>query len=216
MSDEVSRYSFRRKIGEPIDVPKNQFGQAVIGGQEQEPQQDVEVVFDTQQGIKAQMSILNMAPRVLENMRDALPEDDPQRDIITEQINALIDISVEEQVDEEPVVYEKSKESIAHEGLGDYSNHDAFIQKIMDIDDGGEEASEGDNVLLAKIKIGSTGNISHTDSSNKNCVKCRVSIQQTVKFCPECGASQVVKFCSQCGFNFIDSEKFCPECGTQR
>lgn len=214
MTEDTSRYSFRRKIGEPVDVPKNQFGQVVVGGQEQETQQDVEIVFDTRQGVKAQMSILNMAPRVLENMRDALSEDDPQRDVITEQINALRDVSGEKITEEEPIVHEESSDQ------DDPNNHEAFIKKIMDIDDGdgdgdGEVFAES-NVLLGKIKIGSNGNNAPLDTSNKNCVKCRVLIQQVAKFCPECGASQIVKFCSQCGFNFADAEKFCPECGTQR
>ncbi len=47
------------------------------------------------------------------------------------------------------------------------------------------------------------------------CVKCGKDIPQGTKFCPECGAAQVVSMveCPNCHAKVPDSAKFCPECG---
>jgi membrane protease subunit (stomatin/prohibitin family) len=47
------------------------------------------------------------------------------------------------------------------------------------------------------------------------CVNCGKPISPAVKFCPECGASQVPqeKKCSNCGAKLEPGAKFCPECG---
>ena len=38
--------------------------------------------------------------------------------------------------------------------------------------------------------------------NNRICSSCKSSINNTCKFCPECGTQQISKFCSQCGNSF--------------
>lgn len=52
--------------------------------------------------------------------------------------------------------------------------------------------------------------------NNRICSSCKSSINNTCKFCPECGTQQVSKFCSQCGNSFKPNDKFCSDCGNKR
>ena len=50
-------------------------------------------------------------------------------------------------------------------------------------------------------------------TEKKKCVKCGAEISSRVKFCPECGASQV-EVCPKCKEPVQKGSKFCPNCGT--
>jgi hypothetical protein len=185
------RYSFRRKLGvEPTDIPKNKFGQSVISEKEQ-GNIEVDVIVDPEFGVQAKVkSSLDFAPKILENLLKNMPENDPQRQILLEQLEALK--SNEEEFEEIP---EETEKDVMEE-------HNEYIRKIMELE-------EEPVVLLGKKII-------EKKSGNKSCVKCGTAIPINAKFCVECGTSQIVKFCAQCGFCFVDLEKFCPECGTHR
>jgi len=47
------------------------------------------------------------------------------------------------------------------------------------------------------------------------CPSCAKAIPDSVKFCPECGASCAAKFCSNCGTKLSAGDKFCSNCGTK-
>jgi membrane protease subunit (stomatin/prohibitin family) len=53
-------------------------------------------------------------------------------------------------------------------------------------------------------------------SSKASCVKCGAAIAPGVKFCPECGASQIAPKCTSCGATLPAGTKFCPECGAKQ
>ncbi len=47
------------------------------------------------------------------------------------------------------------------------------------------------------------------------CNKCNADINDSAKFCPECGTKvNKVRHCAKCGSELISNAKFCPECGT--
>lgn len=193
MSDKFNdnRYSFRRSLGvESLDLPKNKFGQVVIGDDKESEESELNIILDKEHGLQAGIcSILDLAPKVLHNLLKELPDDDPQRKIIEEQIADLTPDSVEEIDDSEDIMTE----------------HNDYLRKIMEIDDG-ESVKKTEVVVIKNNK----------KTCENSCAKCGFAIPVNAKFCPECGTSQIVKFCNQCGFRFVDLEKFCPECGTHR
>lgn len=57
-----------------------------------------------------------------------------------------------------------------------------------------------------------------TNKTKKNTVKCKkcgTSVDETQKFCPECG-ERIGNFCKQCGVKLSTNQKFCPECGASQ
>jgi len=49
----------------------------------------------------------------------------------------------------------------------------------------------------------------------KNCHKCEYEIQESYKFCPNCGTNQTGKYCPNCKTQNELHSKFCCECGTE-
>ncbi len=68
----------------------------------------------------------------------------------------------------------------------------------------------------AKQTAGFAGEMIPQNNSNKkmvHCIKCNAEIEDDDKFCPECGAPQVLH-CKTCNSELSPKDKFCPECGT--
>ena len=49
----------------------------------------------------------------------------------------------------------------------------------------------------------------------KNCYKCDNEIEESFKFCPNCGSNQTEIKCPSCNYKNEPNSKFCQECGTQ-
>ena len=48
----------------------------------------------------------------------------------------------------------------------------------------------------------------------KNCYKCDSEIEESFKFCPNCGSNQTELACPNCKYKNEPNSKFCQECGT--
>jgi predicted amidophosphoribosyltransferase len=59
---------------------------------------------------------------------------------------------------------------------------------------------------------GGINKIKNSDTGNK-CPKCKKPINETTKFCSECG-EKVKKECKKCQMFFPLETKFCSECGS--
>ena len=48
----------------------------------------------------------------------------------------------------------------------------------------------------------------------KNCYKCKSEIEESFKFCPNCGSNQSELACPSCKYKNEPNSKFCQECGS--
>ncbi len=124
-------------------------------------------------------------------------------------------LSLPEEV--EKVLDERSKLGILGDKMGSYAQYQA-AQAMRDAaqnPNGGNFAGLGVG-LGAGTTIGrmfgeSLANVKD-ESQKKTCTNCGASIDKNVKFCPECGASQV-HVCPKCGKEIAENAKFCVNCG---
>ncbi|MFA6800528.1 MAG: SPFH domain-containing protein [Acholeplasmataceae bacterium] len=54
--------------------------------------------------------------------------------------------------------------------------------------------------------------VSEKPKKTVECVNCHQMIEETAKFCPICGAAQIIR-CKNCNAELSSNAKFCPECG---
>ena len=226
--DDISRHSFKRRLGEPIEMSKNQFGQTVLGDTEESGVESMDIAVNPQMELRASVSILNSSmvdevPRVLKDMMNALPDGDPQKLVLAEQLEAL-ELNMPEPINEYTSKLMNAVDKLQKTDpdklritdadtcscmdLVDRDDNFRFLKNIMDIDEDFDS-----NTFVAKVKLKNTDSDVET---TKLCNKCKIELFSQAKFCTACGASQIVKFCTQCGYHFGSEEKFCPECGTQR
>ena len=132
----------------------------------------------------------------------------------------------------EKAIDERAKLGVLGDKMGTYTQYKAAnaIQDAAKNPNGGNLAGLGVG-LGAGTAVGgmfAEGLANAKDApkhEKRTCVKCGTEISNRVKFCPECGASQVevcpkckepvqkgMKFCSNCGHALI-KEKKCPKCG---
>ncbi len=131
--------------------------------------------------------------------------------------NVVIEnLSLPEEV--EKTLDERSKIGILGDKMGTYTQY----QTAQAIRDAAQNPSGGN---LAGLGIGlgagaQVGNLfANSISSAKDvkkedakCVKCGAKLAKSIKYCPECGASQNIK-CPKCGEAVSSSAKFCANCG---
>ena len=236
--DERNRYSFKRKLGEQVDIPKNQFGQSIISEQELQSQEQIDVSMHPKHGLQGNVSILHSAPKVLENMMNALPEDDPQRQVIAEQIEALR-LQSEEEVNkaienkqfiaeqteyvrllteeiakgtEESAVEEQPTKTlfVLPEHYSDMDLIDRHESFLQNILDIDENCDdEASGVLLTRL-----GDIQSEKLTNKKVFR-GTKLCSDKKICSKC-KSEVpsnAKFCVECGNSLV--VKFCSQCAYQ-
>lgn len=86
--------------------------------------------------------------------------------------------------------------------------------------------SSGGSSLL---QMNSTNKVADLQSRNKyRCAKCGALMDESMKFCPDCGANEIMPdtplstknqsqdiFCGNCGAKISNSEVFCHECGNK-
>ena len=62
--------------------------------------------------------------------------------------------------------------------------------------------------------VSSKLDVNHTKQEDKKakCKKCGSTVQEGLKYCPECG-SKLGEFCKKCGAKLSKRSKYCPECG---
>ena len=134
----------------------------------------------------------------------------------------------------EKALDERSKLGVLESKVGTYT-------KLKASDAIGEAAKNpsGGNLAGLGVGLGAGGAVgglfaeslqnakSEEKTETKKCIKCGAEISPKVKFCPECGASQVEvcpkckqptqkgsKFCSNCGASLVKTVK-CPKCGAE-
>jgi len=127
----------------------------------------------------------------------------------------------------EKVLDERTKLGVLGDHLGKFTQYQA-AQAIKDAANNtsgnnfaGMGVGLGAGVSMANI-FGEAMRTSANDlkeeskpKENKTaCVKCGAEIKLNAKFCPECGAKQVLT-CANCGAEIKASAKFCPECGNK-
>ncbi|MBQ8431229.1 MAG: SPFH domain-containing protein, partial [Clostridia bacterium] len=123
--------------------------------------------------------------------------------------------------DVEKALDERSKLGILGDKMGTFTQY----QSAQAIRDAAQNPSGG-NLAGLGVGLGAGANIGKMfsesvatakdapqDTSKKvQCVKCGAMISNRVKFCPECGASQV-ETCPKCGEPVSKNSKFCHNCG---
>lgn len=130
----------------------------------------------------------------------------------------------------EKAIDERTKLGVLGDKMGTYTQYKA-ANAIGDA----AKNPNGNNMAGLGVGFGAGGaignmfgdaiaNAKDQPKTDRTCVKCGTSISNRVKFCPECGASQVevcpsckepvqkgTKFCSNCGASLV-KEKKCPKC----
>ena len=130
--------------------------------------------------------------------------------------NVVIEnLSLPEEV--EKTIDERSKLGILGDKMGTFAQYQA-AQALRDA----AQNPSGGNLAGLGIGLGAGAQVGglFTDSiksakdekPSSKCVKCGAKIDKNTKFCPECGASQMIK-CPKCGENVASGAKFCANCG---
>ena len=128
--------------------------------------------------------------------------------------NISLPTEVEEALDE------RTKMGVMEDKMGTFTQYQAAkaLRDAAQNEGGGNMAGIGVG-LGAGVSMGQTfANALTTENKPKEkaetCIKCGAKLKTGAKFCPECGASQVLT-CSNCGAELNKGAKFCPECGTK-
>lgn len=139
-------------------------------------------------------------------------------------------LSLPEEV--EKAIDERAKLGVLGDKMGTYTQYKAAnaIGDAAKNPNGGNMAGLGVGLgagsVMGEIFGKNMANVKDEPKQEKRvCKKCGAEISNRVKFCPECGTSQVevcpkckepiqkgTKFCSNCGESLI-KEKKCPKCG---
>ncbi len=139
-------------------------------------------------------------------------------------------LSLPEEV--EKAIDERAKLGVLGDKMGTYTQYKAAnaIGDAAKNPNGGNMAGLGVGLgagsVMGEIFGKNMANVKDEPKQEKRvCKKCGAEISNRVKFCPECGTSQVevcpkckepiqkgMKFCSNCGESLI-KEKKCPKCG---
>ncbi len=140
-------------------------------------------------------------------------------------------VSAIEAPEDDPAV-KKLKDALAKKAEMDIIGYDYTTQRSFDtLESAAKNEGSGANLMNAGIGLGmgfgvggkignEMGEISSKMNTNSNkkekhtvkCKKCGSEVDANLKFCPECGASQV-NVCPKCNHEVPEGTKFCPECG---
>lgn len=142
--------------------------------------------------------------------------------------------SIEAPDDDSAVI--KLKEALSKKAEMDIVGFDYTTARSFDaLDYAAKNEGSGSNLMNAGIGLGMGlgvggqfgtqmgGLSSKIDTTNNNkpqsnkvkCKKCGSDVEETQKFCPECG-EKVGNFCKSCGEKLDKKQKFCPECGASQ
>ena len=126
----------------------------------------------------------------------------------------------------------KLKDALARKAEMDIVGFDYNTARSFDtLESAAKNTGSGSNLMNAGLGLGmgigmggqfggQMGNVSskldvnHTKQEDKKakCKKCGSTVQEGLKYCPECG-SKLGEFCKKCGAKLSKRSKYCPECG---
>lgn len=197
-------------------------------------------VFGTNEVFKTSDVAVQCKPLIIQGISDAIAESKISvldlaanykefSKLVTEQASSefeaiglkLVSVVVEnlslpEEV--EKAIDERAKLGVLGDKMGTYTQ-----LKTADAIGDAAKNPNGGNLAGLGVGLGAGGamgelfakGISSAKDENKDvrkCIKCGTEISNRVKFCPECGASQV-ETCPNCKEPIHKGSKFCPNCG---
>ncbi len=125
-------------------------------------------------------------------------------------------ISLPEEV--EKVLDERTKLGVLEDKMGTYTQYQTAqaIKDAANNPSGGNLAGLGVGLgagaTIGNVFAGSVATENKPKENSVECISCGAKIKKGAKFCPDCGASQVLT-CAKCGAELGKDAKFCPECG---
>lgn len=168
---------------------------------------------------ESKLSAIDLASNYREFSKTIAEQTNPEFKELGLKINSVIieNISLPEEV--EKTIDERSKLGVLEDKMGTYTQYTAAkaMADAAKNPNGGNLAGLGIG-LGAGTAVGgmfAEGLASAKDVNKKEvrkCVKCGHEISNRVKFCPECGTSQV-DTCPKCKEPIHKGAKFCPNCG---
>lgn len=126
----------------------------------------------------------------------------------------------------------KLKDALARKAEMDIVGFDYNTARSFDtLESAAKNTGSGSNLMNAGLGLGmgigmggqfggqmgsvsSKLDVNHTKQEDKKakCKKCGSTVQEGLKYCPECG-SKLGEFCKKCGAKLSKRSKYCPECG---
>lgn len=126
----------------------------------------------------------------------------------------------------------KLKDALARKAEMDIVGFDYNTARSFDtLESAAKNIGSGSNLMNAGLGLGmgigmggqfggqmgsvsSKLDVNHTKQEDKKakCKKCGSTVQEGLKYCPECG-SKLGEFCKKCGAKLSKRSKYCPECG---